>query len=296
MLDFHCIGLEDKERLEGILTNAPNRGCEYTFGNLFIWKDTYNTQVAYTDDGLAVVRFTAEPHSYLFPVGDGDIKPVIEDMIEQSGALGGPFRIIAARREDVELLETLFPNRFSSHASRDFAEYIYNSEDLIELRGKKYHGKRNHIRRFLSENPEYSFEEITAENIGEAEAMNEAWYDQNIGYDLEGLTNERNSSNLAFKHFCELGFSGGVLKTAAGTVAFSIGERINADTFCVHFEKARYDVNGAYTIINRDFAVRFCKDFKYINREDDIGDEGLRKAKLSYYPEMLLEKHVVVFK
>ncbi len=293
MLEFHSISLEDGERLGGLLKNAPDRGCEYTFGNLFIWKDTYDTQVAYSDDGLAVVRFTEEPHAYLFPVGEGDVARAVADMLEQSAALGGHFRIIAARAEDVELLGQLFPGRFKSHASRDFAEYVYNSDDLINLRGKKFHAKRNHISRFEADNPGYEFVEINGDNIGLAERMNDEWYKQNIGYDPEGLEHEKNASHLAFKHFDELGFKGGMIRTGAGVVAFSMGEEINGETFCVHFEKARYDVNGAYTVINRDFSRFFCQGYRYINREDDVGDEGLRKAKLSYNPAKLLEKHVV---
>lgn len=293
MLEFHPITIEDRPRLGEILKSAPDRGCEYTFGNLFIWKDTYDTQVAYSGDGLAVVRFTEEPHAYLFPVGEGDVGSAVEDMLKQSASLGGHFRIIAARPEDVELLHGLFPGRFKSHASRDFAEYVYNSDDLISLKGKKYHSKRNHISRFEAENEGYGFVEITKDNISLAERMNEEWYTQNIGYDPEGLAHEKRASQLAFENFDELGFKGGMTVTSAGVVAFSIGEEINADTFCVHFEKARYDVNGAYTVINRDFSRHFCKDYKYINREDDVGDEGLRRSKLSYNPVKLLEKHVV---
>lgn len=293
-LEFRTISLSDKQRIEALLHSAPDRGCEYTFGNLFIWHNVYDTDVAFVGD-LCCVRFNKTVNAYLFPFGDGDVKAAIELLCEDAAKRNIPFEMIALRTEDKALLEQLFPDRFSYHPSRDFAEYVYRSQDLIELAGKKYHGKRNHISRFMEENPDYRFEEINRDNIADVKAMNERWYDEILAEypDDDGLRAERTATANALEHYFELGFSGGFIAIGEEIVAFSMGEPINDKTFCVHMEKAKYDVTGAYTVINRDFAAHFCEKYEFINREDDTGDEGLRRSKLSYYPETVTEKFVV---
>ncbi|MEG2233261.1 MAG: phosphatidylglycerol lysyltransferase domain-containing protein [Oscillospiraceae bacterium] len=294
MLEFRKVELSDKERITSLLHSAPDRGCEYTFGNIFIWRDVYGTKVAFTDDGLCVIRFEREVDAFLFPFGEGDVKKAVSDMMADAELRGIHFRIIAATTEDTRVLDGLFPDMFKHHTSRDFAEYVYNTEDLIELKGKKFHGKRNHIFRFIQDYPEYGFIEITPENIGEVREMNDRWYEEMLEeYGDDGLIAERVAANSAFDNFFELGFKGGYIKISSGIIGFSMGEPINSETFCVHIEKACYNINGAYTIINRDFAKCFCEKYRYINREDDVGDEGLRRAKLSYNPEILTDKYVV---
>ena len=297
MLDFRRVELEDRDRIEKLMHAAPDRGCEYTFGNIYIWHDTYNTDVAFTDDGMCIVRFTKETDAFLFPVGNGNLADAIEQMLEDSKKRGVPFRVYGAGLQDLKELEMLFPGRFEGHQNRDYAEYVYNSEDLIELAGKKYHKKRNHISRFLAEYPGYGFHEITRENIADVRTMNDLWYSEYLAEETDsGLAHEMAAAANSFDHFFELGFKGGFIEVDGGIAAFAIGEPINAETFCVHIEKACYNVNGAYTVINRDFARHFCAEYRYINREDDVGQEGLRQAKLSYYPAVITEKYVVTEK
>lgn len=295
MLTFRRVELSDREQIAALHHASPDRGCEYTFGNIFIWRDVYDTKVAFTDDGLCVVRFDKVVEAYLFPFGTGaGVKAAIDNMLADSAALGRKFMIIAASADDRDALNALYPGKFSEHTSRDFAEYVYNSEDLIELRGKKYHGKRNHISRFTQDYPDYAFTEITPENIGAVHEMNDRWYVEMMAeYGDESLAEERIASKAAFDHFFDLGFKGGYITAGGQIVAFAMGEPINPETFCVHIEKACYNTNGAYTVINRDYAAHFCREYRYINREDDVGDEGLRKAKLSYYPAILTDKFVV---
>ncbi len=291
MLEFRDISIDDKERIQKIYHNAPDRGCEYTFGNLYIWHDIYETKIAFSDDGYLVVRFADHVNAFLFPEGGSDLRGVIEEMRADCAQGGVPFRIIAARKEDAEQIEALYPDTVRLHTNRDFFEYVYNSADLIQLAGKKYHGKRNHISRLRSDYPDSEFFEITPENIAEVVAMNESWYTEYL--DSTGLEEEHEASARAFRHFFDLGFSGGCLKEGGRVIAFALGEPINRETFCVHMEKACYDVGGAYTVINQQFAEHFCGGYRFINREDDVGQEGLRKAKLSYYPAEIKEKYVV---
>lgn len=300
-LHFEPVSLEKRKIMTGLLHAAPERGCEYTFGNLFIWRNVYGTAAALTEDGMLLLRFARDVGSdaaYLFPVGEGDLKRSVDAMLAYSAGRDESFRIIAARKEDCESLRALYGDIFDFHTSRDFAEYVYKSEDLIKLAGKKYHGKRNHISRFISENPEYEFSDIDEGNIEEVLEMSEKWYREVFaeeGQDYE-LSEERLSVLEAFHHYFELGFKGGVLRAGGKIVAYSMGEPINEKSFCVHIEKACYNTTGAYTMVNREFAARFCADYEYINREDDVGDEGLRRAKLSYHPEIITEKYVVRLK
>lgn len=292
MVDFHRVLLSDRGWLEPILRADVDRGCEYTFGNIFIWSAVSDINVA-SFEGGALIHFERNPNCYLFPVGELDVKAAFERLFCDCVERGCECCVIAASKEDCELIERIFPNEFNFHETRHFAEYVYASSDLIELAGKKYHGKRNHISRFERDNS-YSFHEITGESdIERLLEFNEGWFRAQESAD-EGLQNEHLAATSALKNFFSLGFKGGYIETASdGIVAFSLGEPINDKTFCVHIEKARADIAGAYTVINRDFAAAFCKDYEYINREDDAGEEGLRKAKLSYYPAFLKEKFVI---
>lgn len=294
MLSFRNIQLEDRERVARILRAERGRGCEYTFGNILIWREVYQTEIAFVGDEGCVVYFGSATSAYLFPTGTGNRKTVIEEMMADAARRGTPFKIIAAGPEDIKALEALFPGRFSWHASRDYAEYVYNSDDLICLPGKKYHGKRNHIAHFTKTYPDYRFEEITPDNLAEVSAMNEAWYESYQPDDGDdGLEQEKRAAENAFRYFFELGFSGGLLRVDDEVIAFAAGEPINPQTFCVHLEKASHRIDGAYAVINRDFARHFCQQYHWINREDDVGREGLRRAKLSYHPAEITEKYVV---
>jgi len=294
MLEFQPITLEMRRRMEDILRAEDDRGCEYTFGNIFIWRDIYDAEAAFTDDGMLIVRFNSEAMAYLFPCGKGDRRAAVVELLADTERRGVHFRIIAASKADVDFLEEQFPGKFTSHLNRDFAEYVYASDDLINLAGKKYHGKRNHISRFIMDYPDYAFEEITPDNIGEVRQMSDRWYREFLPAEQDAsLEQEVTAACNAFTHFFELGFSGGLIRAGGGIAGFAIGEPINDRTFCVHIEKASYDIPGAYTVINRDFAQHFCRNYEFINREDDVGQEGLRKAKLSYHPAVLTEKYVV---
>lgn len=293
-MEFHPLDLSDKAELEQALLHAPDRGCEYTFGNLYIWREVYGTKTA-CSNGFRLIRFDQVTRSYLFPVGEGNLAEVMEELIADAREQGVPFHMVAARREDCDELEKQMPGRFSFHTSRDFAEYVYLSENLIELRGKKYHGKRNHIAKFMAEYPDNCFEQITRENMDEVRAMNEEWYESNTD-DSASLQEERTAVDCAMDDFFLLGFCGGLLRAEGRVVAYSMGEPINGGTFCTHIEKALHTVDGAYTVINQRFCERFCRDYRFVNREDDVGDEGLRRSKLSYYPEQVTEKYVVAFR
>lgn len=296
MLSFKRITIDDKRELLDVLYSSPDRGCEHTFGNLFIWGGVYRTEYAKTS-GYYIIRHEDEDHAFLFPVAEKnddyvELKAAVDEMLNYCKTAGKCFRIIAATKADCDALEALYPRFFRFEQTRDYAEYVYNSEDLINLSGKKYHSKRNHLSRFVNDNPDWEFHIITRENIDAVRAMNDRWYKENFDGNVT-LREDETATAAAFDNFFELGFKGGFVTAGGRIVAFAMGEAINRETFCVHLEKADYAFEGAYAIINREFSAHFCEEYRFVNREDDMGDEGLRKAKLSYYPVLITEKYMV---
>lgn len=298
MVDFKRVALSDREWIEPLLMESGFQGSEYTFSNNYIYRKIYQIDVARMD-GYYLVRSNkdARYRSYLYPAGSGDVKPVIEALIEDAREQGDVFRMHGVTKASAAQLEALFPDRFIIEEVRDNFDYIYESERLITLAGKKLHSKRNFINRFKQENENnWTYEAITSANLDECWDMNTRWCEKYGCDDTESLAEEACAVRNCFNNFDALGLSGGFLRVGNEIVAFTMGRPINHDTFIVHIEKAFSDVAGAYPMINQQFVSHAAAGYRYINREDDVGDEGLRKAKLSYKPDILLEKYAVTLK
>jgi len=192
----------------------------------------------------------------------------------------------------VQALEAQYPGRFHIEKPRGDADYIYNSSDLANLPGKRFQKKRNHCSRFEREHPDWAFHEITPDAMEAVSAFNNRWCALYDNRDDAGIAEEHRAIELACSHYDELHLRGGYLTVNGGeVVAFSFGSPLGKDMFVTHVEKALYDYTGAYAMINREMARRFCSGYAYINRENDVDEEGLRAAKLSYHPAMLEEKY-----
>lgn len=290
MLTFKPLQLSDRSVVEPILQSVDSKSCDYSFANNFIWTKPNNVQFAIVD-GFYCLKSTWKAGAvYTNPVGTGDRSAVIEALIADANQAGVPFRLRGLLVDDVAELNRLFPDRFEITENRDQFDYIYKVEDLVNLTGKKYAAKRNHISRFL-DNPDWAYEHITQQNIDDCLVMGDKWCQLHGCGDDPGLKKEMCAVRTALKQFFELRFSGGLLRLNGEVVAFTIGEPLSSDTYNVHIEKAFSDIQGAYQMINRQFLIHNCQSFTYVNREEDMGDEGLRKVKLSYRPEILLEKY-----
>lgn len=281
------------------LRAAGRRGCEYSLSCSTMWQHVYQLTIGCID-GFYVVRSEHfDTPAYLFPAGDGDLSAALYSLEAIARSEGVPLRFYSLTAEDRTALETLWPNRFSYAPNPDAFEYLYSSESLRTLSGKKLHAKRNFVNRFVESYPDWSFEAITPENISECRGMTAQWLaSQEEGTDPDtSLFSESQAVSIMLDHFFELGLVGGLLRTGGRVVAYAAGERLGGgmgDTFDVRVEKAFYDVPGAYAMINQCFARTFCQDVAYINREDDAGDEGLRRAKQSYRPVQMLEKFTAI--
>ncbi|MTQ95577.1 DUF2156 domain-containing protein [Pseudoflavonifractor sp. BIOML-A6] len=303
MIDFIAPELSDKPWVDDLLRRADYRGCEYNFTNLFVWKDAYRHELARIDSFLLAHLCGGLGCSYLYPAGSGDVRPIILALKEEADRRGQPLRLVCLTPRQMEELDRLFPGKFIYEADRDGYDYLYEIDRLADLPGKKLHNKRNHISRFLDNNPSWVYEEITPESLPECLEMDKEWYRRSMiregAAEERDLGDEGRALRLAMAHYHELGLEGGLIRVYGEVVAFTMGDVLSSDTFDVHFEKAYGELQGAYALINREFA-RWVRGrhpgIKYLNREDDMGVEGLRKAKESYYPDLMVEKHSAVWR
>ncbi|MBS1382807.1 phosphatidylglycerol lysyltransferase domain-containing protein [Flavonifractor sp. DFI.6.63] len=303
MIDFHPPRLEEKPWVDELLRRADYRGCDYNFTNLFVWSRAYHQEIARVDDFLVTHVCGRMGCSFMFPAGGGDLASVIRKLEEEAAGRGEPLRLVCLTPRQMAELEEFFPGQFTFTADRDGYDYLYEIDRLADLGGKRLHAKRNHINRFMENNPSWTYEEITPESLGECLAMDKEWYRRSLAREGEAeerdLGDEGVALRQAMEHYQALGLEGGLIRVYGEVVAFTMGDLLNSDTYDVHFEKAYGELQGAYAMINREFA-RWVRgrhpNVRYLNREDDMGVEGLRKAKESYYPDQMVEKHTAMWK
>ena len=292
-MDFKPVRAEDKETINKYLKHVRSRSCDMSFAAIYLWRGFYNLEYAECED-MIVFRSNEEETSFSLPLGAGDPKKALDRVLEYCREEGIPPVFHSISREMEQYLNEQYPGQFRVEFDRDIADYIYETQALIELKGRKYHGKKNHIKKF-SKMYDWSYEAITPENTQECLDMLKKWKAQNCATeDLEKHA-EICVSEASLREREFLGLTGGLLRVDGQVVAFTVGEQIHPDTFCVHIEKAFADIQGAYSMINQQFLIHEAADCKYVNREDDVGDPGLRKAKLSYHPAFLEEKGVAFY-
>ena len=294
MIAFHYATPEDKPWIDAALSRSDERGCEYTFVNLYAWSEAFQLQVAEVESCLTCHMTGSLGPCYLFPVG-GDIRAAVLALREDARQRGDRFQLACMSDEHRAELESWFPGCFEYTDDRNGYDYLYDIERLATLKGKKLHGKRNHINKFLTEHPDWTGEPITAENLQECLSMNELWHKENEGYDGEETFEEDGAAlQKCAAHYDKMGMEGYLIRVDGKVVAFTMGERMGTtDTYDVHFEKAFSEVAGAYPMINREFArwvQEHHPEIRYLNREDDMGVEGLRQSKKSYYPDLMVVK------
>ena len=289
MLDFRPICLEDRAWIEPVMQAAAGHGSEFSFVNLYLWGDQ---RVASVDGTPVFLSNFSGSLTYPWPVGCWDLPGTLELLRQDACERGIPLRLFGLLPEERDRLEALCPGRFRFHSVRDSADYVYETEQLAQLHGKKLQAKRNHCNRFEAAYPDYRVLPLTADQLPRCRAFTDEWYCLHfLENDPADYAWEQRAIGLAFDHFDALGMTGLVLEVEGEVVAFAMGNPIRPDMFDVNFEKARADMNGPYPMINREFARRIAETpYRFLNREDDMGLEGLRRAKESYIPDLLLEK------
>ncbi len=295
VLNFEEVTLKDREWMSGLFRLGGRASLDYSFTTCYVWRYIFGYRVARMGD-YAILKAEEDGGSYLFPTGRGPLEPVIEAIIEDARECGARMRFNTLLEADKEWLEARFPDRFDYIPCRENADYIYEAERLATLSGKKLAAKRNHINRFVESYPDWAYEPITEANMEAVRRMNLEWNLASNDKQDEILSGEYCAVEQAMTHFRELGLSGGLIRSGGRVLAFAIGDALSNDTFLVHFEKAFADVQGAYQIINREFVKHNCMDYAFVDREEDAGVEGLRKAKLSYDPLKLVSKYAAILR
>lgn len=291
MIEFQPIDFSLKPRIDSCLMHCGERGCEFSFANLFLWG---RQKAAFIDGFLVFFCQYNRRTVYTYPVGQGDKKSVLEALIADAGKRGIPCRLSGLTGDECVELEGFFPGKFRIHCDRNSYDYIYAIDDLADLKGRKYQRKRNHANRFRLAHPDYTVRPLDDETLPAAKEMIARWYEDRLREDPSADYHMEQSAIRKALHNREaLGMEGLVLLDGGELLAVTLGTSLNETTFDVNFEKARADVDGAYTVINQEFARYLRQKYpalRYLNREDDLGLEGLRKAKESYCPDHLVEK------
>ena len=291
MFEFSKITLQNAAELRPYLSVQPFRSCDYTLGAVFQWRAYFRTTYAIVSGMLVMLAsYPQDGTFFVYPVGGGDVNAALDAIETYAKQTGMPLRFCAVPEEGKNLLEARYGARASISTERDWADYLYQADDLIHFPGKKYHTQRNHLNRFLKDNPSAKFVAVTEETLPAAITfLNE--YEQHVPLDKVIEAEEMKRAKELLASSLQLGQKAGYIDVAGTIVALSIGE-IVGDTLYCHVEKARVDYAGSYQAIVSwfaDYAVE--RDTLFINREDDSGEEGLRYSKLAYRPIRLIDKY-----
>ncbi|HBG56929.1 MAG TPA: hypothetical protein DDX07_02830 [Porphyromonadaceae bacterium] len=293
MLTFKTIELKDRETINSYLENQNYRASDLCFTNLFAWGRKFDTQFA-VKDGWLFIRFKDNNgrNSYLKPIGAGDVKESIASIMDDHSQFDTLFQIRGLTQEMIEEIEESMPGVFEYKLNRSVSDYIYTTEKLIHLKGKKLQSKRNHINRFKREN-EWKYKSLTGnpQLVSECKSMLDKWMQLNGEEKDPSLVFDDYATTQMLENFECLNLRGGLICVNNEIAAFTIGEPLTHDTVVVHVEKAFTTIHGAYNIINQQFVENEATGFVYVNREEDMGIDNLRQAKLSYQPDIILEKY-----
>lgn len=263
-------------------------GCDVNLLNAYFWRHEYNISFAVFDETLIKAYFKPDGSvwGYCLPTGK-NVSGALELIFEDSRERAQKPRIVMLTNEQRARLEELCPNRFVYSRSPENQDYIYLSEELASLSGKKFHAKRNHISKFYRTYDNSRFECINDKNKSDAMAVVLEWYAEN------DLSPDQSSEVAAIREglesLDEFNMSGAVLYVGEKPVAMTLGSEISSRVYDVNFEKALRGYDGVYAVINNEFTKTLTR-YKYINREEDMGLEGLRKSKLSYNPAIILDR------
>lgn len=285
-MKFIDFSIKNADEIIPYLQTSDELSCEASFVNFIIWHPFYKNRFCISGDLLFVSSNAWKEPFYALPFGN--VEKGMEMLCDYTGGL--PV-IWAQQGERFDEFNRLYGDKYEIIESRDDFDYIYEAQALASLSGKKYHSKRNHISAF-SRNYDWHYEEMKDSNISAILECAEKWYIQNEEKLDERLTCERRSLHLLLDNRDVLHLQGGAVFVGGAVVAFALGSPLNDKVFDIHIEKALEPFSAAYSVINREFAKRISENYQYINREDDLGLEGLRRSKLSYNPVILVKKYI----
>lgn len=292
--DFTPLQIADRGLLHKMLWQFQPAISELTFTNLFIWRNHYGTRWAQYKDWLLFICEPSDSAPFaLPPIGPSPrLEPALAilDWLTKEKNLTNP----SIERADKTLADELQGrNKLLVTPSREHFDYVYLAKDLIKLEGRKFHAKKNHVNKFTS-TYKFVYEPLRREHVEQCLQMMNRWCELKKCDEDMGLAGEWTAIREAFENLQALEIQGGVLKIDGKVEAFSLGEMLNKNTAVIHIEKANPDFEGIYAMMNRQFCEHSWNAASYINREQDMGIPGLRKAKMSYNPDHLEEKFRII--
>lgn len=292
-LEIKPVTLSDKPILDSYFSQYGGFNSEFTFTNMFMWQKSYNIRYAVIDNMLCIFSQHGDGAEIVnIPIGNGDTKAAIATLLDYFKSMNQPPLIRLYKEEEKNLLDNLFPNTFIFTEDRNSYDYVYNIHDLIDLPGSRYHAKRNHINRLLA-NHSFEYKRID-------ESLKKPCFDLFVTWceskrdTVPGIDEQYEAVKRLFDNMDALNVTGGCILIDGQVVAFSFGEALNAKNSIavIHLEHADANVQGSFPLINQQFLENEWSDFELVNREEDMGLEGLRRAKKSYHPCMMVKKYI----
>lgn len=290
---FKPLSIEDKELFDRYLKPYIFSTCEYSFTNLFIWRKGCDIQYSFIDDALIIKKMDFDgSYHFMQPIGykHENLKAIVDTLQNYKEAANMDYLFKDAEENFINELNSIYPDKFIISEDRNNFDYIYSSDRLISLSGRKLHGKKNHYNNFIKNN-NFTAAPISKDNTCECIKAAKEWCNKN---DCKGyLLFELRAIEELLKNIDRLDFIGMAVYVDKKLSAFTIGEQMNRDMAVIHIEKADSDINGLYTFVNKTFVEDYFNDVPFINREQDLGIEGLRHAKESYQPLRLEKKYSI---
>ena len=298
MLEWSIPEAEDEDWINSCIAVSGTMASDASFANIYLLRNKYSTKISrYKDFIIRKYSGKGARCGYTFPLGKGDVAKALAEIEKDAKECGERLQFAFVTEEQKEVLENAMPARFCYSSDAGDSDYIYLRSELASLSGKAYHKKKNHFSKFVRTYPDYKYYEIGACNIYDAQKVADAWYYEHLQDEDASQLAEYKAIKEALDNFEELGLIGGIIYVNDSPCAMTIASKINENTVDVHFEKAvgEYALNGGYAAINKLFSEKL-DGVTWLNREEDIGIEGLRKAKLSYRPKIMLKKYSAVEK
>lgn len=298
MLEWSIPEAEDEDWINSCIAVSGTMASDASFANIYLLRNKYSTKISrYKDFIIRKYSGKGARCGYTFPLGKGDVAKALAEIEKDAKECGERLQFAFVTEEQKEVLENVMPARFCYSSDAGDSDYIYLRSELASLSGKAFHKKKNHFSKFVRTYPDYKYYEIGACNIYDAQKVADAWYYEHLHDEDASQLAEYKAIKEALENFEELGLIGGIIYVNDSPCAMTIASKINENTVDVHFEKAvgEYALNGGYAAINKLFSEKL-DGVTWLNREEDIGIEGLRKAKLSYRPKIMLKKYSAVEK
>ncbi len=298
-LCFADVDLNSKTLIDSVLKEHGENSCQHSFAAIYCTEDKYGDEFAFSDGVLYIHRAKLDDNeyrTYLAPMGEGDFVTAIDNVFKDAHSFGKKVKFESVTEAFAEKLKSLHADKFNFEACRDLAEYIYTFENLVTLPGHPHSPKRTGIARFWHEyGDKITIDDITEESVSEILEFQNKWLEEKINdTNRSQLIHEYTVIKRALLNLKVLDINGIVIKYDGRIYGYALGFPLSDNCFDEFIEKGDRSIGGdIYRVLNQEFVKRTCKNYEYINREEDLGISGLRQAKKSYQPAILLEKYIV---